>query len=121
MPTKKNPCAQPAPKPATTKSSRTKAGGAKAQRPSVLTAARPADAASSARRAAPSRVAGPADATPIASESLLTLITANCAALRKQLIAGGRKRAHAAAAKDDNNLIDALQRLEAGYRELLGR
>lgn len=61
------------------------------------------------------------EATPIASEPLLALTTANFAALRKQLIAGGGKRAPAAETKDDKNLAEALKRLEAGYRELLRR
>ncbi len=100
MPTKKNPRAKPAPEPASEKASPTKARAAKASRPAP----------------------GPArEATPIASGSLLTLTTANFAALRTQLTAGGGKRAHAAAAKDDKNLADTLKRLEAGYRELLRR
>lgn len=122
MSTKKNPRPKPTPKPASGKASPMKAGAAKAQRPAVKTSARLADAASSARPAALPRASGPArEATPIASESLLTLTTANFAALRKQLTAGGGKRAHAAATKDDKNLAEALKRLEAGYRELLRR
>jgi hypothetical protein len=113
MSTRKKPRAKPA---------SAKKGSAKAPLPSVKTAARPADAASSARPAAAPRALGlPREATPAASESLLALTTANFAALRKQLSAGGSKRAHAAATKNDKNLAEALKRLEAEYSELLRR
>jgi hypothetical protein len=120
MSTKKKPRAKPAPKAASAKASPMKAGAAKVRHLAAKTAARPADAASSARPAAPPSAPGPASAaTHIASESLLTLITANLAALREQITAGGGKRAHAAAAKGDKNLVEAVERLKAGYRKLL--
>lgn len=126
MSTKKTPRAKPrAAKKASAKAPPARAGASKTPPPSVKMAARPADAASSARPAAPPGSPGPArEVTPIASESLLALTAANFAALGKQLTAGGGTRAHAAAAKDDKNLaeaLEALKRLEAGYRELLRR
>ncbi len=111
MSTKKDPRAKPVPKRASAKSSRMKAGGAKANRPSTKAAARPATLlrASGLERGA----------TSTASESLLTLTTANFAALRKQLTAGGSKRAHGTTTKNDKNLAEVLQRLEASYCKLL--
>lgn len=62
------------------------------------------------------------EAFQVASESLLSLTLANFAALRKQLHAGGGKRTHATTpAKDDDNLAEALKRLEMGYCALLRR
>ncbi len=61
------------------------------------------------------------EAFRVASDSLLSLIQVNFAALRKQLHAGRGKRAGATPAKDDDNLAEALKRLETGYRVLLRR
>lgn len=136
MSTKKKPRAKPAAKSASVKTQSAKAGTAKAPRvtaktaahkadagrSTVKTAARKPEAARSARSAAPSRASmSPHEPAPAASESLLALTTANFAALRKQLRSGGSKRAHAAPAKDDKTLAEALKRLEVGYRDLLRR
>ena len=116
----KKPRAKPAPMPASAKSSDMKAEAAEAQRAAVITVARPAEAARSARPAARPRTSGPAaEASPLARESLLALTTGNLAALRRQLNAAGGTRAHAGAAKDKKKLVEALDNLEAGYRELL--
>jgi hypothetical protein len=98
MPTKKGPRAKPSPRPSSAKASSTKGGAA-------------------AKRATRRRTPRPArDASPTASESLLTLTTANFTALRKHLTAGGRAPTPAAKDKD---LVQVLKHLEAGYGELL--
>lgn len=120
MSTKNESRGNPEAKRASAKTQPAKTGTAKAPRLTVKTAARRTGAASPTPSTARARASTPSrEATPAASESLLALTNANFAALRKQLQAGSGKRAHAAAAKDDKNFAEALNRLEAGYRELL--
>jgi hypothetical protein len=53
------------------------------------------------------------------SVSVLTVTEGNLAELRKKLRGGTRARA--SAGTEETELLDALKRLEAGYRDLLRR